>query len=364
MRWSLRSLLPAFVCCCASLLITPSVCFAQSSLPRDLVENANPTDAEQSQIADAARRAAQALANGSGRDVERARKDLLRPFTAFNNQSIAFRFAYGRTAASELRSVTQSDDVHRAVNALLALGPMGVLESQEVISDALGDSRAAVRLAAATAMADTIQGDTRVSSLRDTAQVALNNTAAALKKETDPAVASAMVSAMSVSNTNVTMLPLASERLAEVLPGVIGNLPEGFDALAWSKAMARASVTCRAGVLNATARDAARIRLVTRAMASELAFVDRVLTEHEDLAALSGSPLGAELMDIVSTASSQIELARQQLNVSNTIPNLLSAMELAIEEQDASGFTDAFRRLAPALNAMGVGENALDPGTR
>lgn len=363
MRTPLRNLVRVFVCAGTVALIAPST-LAQGALSRELVENANPSDTQINQIEDLARRLCETLRTGDRQDVQRARRDLLRPFTGFQTQSVAFRLSYGRTVVAELGDVVTGDDIHRAVNALTAIGPLGLPESVDVLERAIADERSAVRLAAANALGDAIQTDTRVQILRDPAMRALRLAGEALTDEQDPTVGAALVSAMAVPQANQTMLPEASSLLARTLPEVVRGLPEGFDRLAWGKALARAGATASSGVLNAdpaNPNDASRIRAASLAMAANLAFVRRVLEEHEDLSRVAGTPLATVLEEIVATAFAQIELGAQRLGVSAPMPDLTSALDRAIENTDPADFDDALDRLRPALERLGLGAEALDP---
>ncbi|MEM1423335.1 MAG: hypothetical protein AAGH64_04955 [Planctomycetota bacterium] len=364
MRTPLRTLLPASLCAAGLVFAhAPQAC-AQGSLTNDLVSDANPTDADLQRITDIATELCERLrTTDDPRVMERTRRDLLRPFTGFQTQSVAFRLRWGRAVAFELREVAGDEDVRRAVNALAALGPTGVPEAVAVLEEAIASERAAIRLAAAGALGDAIQTDTSVQILREPALRSLEIASGALKGENDPAVASALVSAMAVPPANTALLPRASALVVEALPDVVGDLPDGFDHLAWGKALVRAGATARAGSINATSNStggAATLRQATRAMTFSLAFVNRVLGEHDDPGMIADTPLEDVLESIVGTAFSQIQLATQRLGRAGTpSPDLTDALERAIDDGDASVFTDALDSLRPALDAIGVGDDAL-----
>ena len=365
MRTPLRTLLPASLCAMGLVFAHAPQAYAQGSLTNDLVSNASPTDSELQQITSIATALCETLrTTDDPRAMERARRDLLRPFTGFQTQSVAFRRRWGRAVAFELREVVNDSDVRRSVNALAALGPTGVPEAVAVLEEAIASDRAAVRLAAAGALGDAIQTDTSVQILRDPALRSLEIASEALKTETDPAVACALVSSMAVPAANTALLSRASELVTAALPEVVGDLPEGIDHLTWSKALARAGVTARAGAINATPNTpggAATLRQTTRAMAFNLAFARRVLVEQRDAAMISDTPLEGALGDLVATAYSQIQLATQRLGGATTpVPNLTDALERAIESGDAAGFSQALENLRPALESIGVGVDAFD----
>jgi len=339
-------------------LIAPSEASAQARLDCDLVANAAPGPGEQRETREAARELCGRIAQGDAQEVEDARRALLRPFQRCNEQSIAFRLNFGRTSATLLAPVVAGDDVHRAVNALMGLGPIGIEESTDVIIDALRDPRAGVRLAAASAAADTIQGETRFSLTREQSTRALREAASALADERDPAVAASLVTALTVSRADEELLRLASRELADAVPRLLGALEAGETDVIWSRVLAQAAQALRSGVLDtnpASTQDASLLRAVSRASARILGHARDVLAEADDLASFADTPAARALDDAVTTASSQLLVAVDALGrAGSDLTDLSEAWDEALEERDAGLYTRAIDAARPALDAIGV----------
>lgn len=355
MRTRPTQLAIAAACFAGCALLTPAAAFAQQGIPCSIVDSPSPTRADLQRIEAFAVEHASALASGPVDGVEDARKQLLRPFYRCSSQSITFRLNFGRAIASELESAVVGEDIHRAINALIVLGPVGIAETTDLVLEGMKDTRPAVRLAAAAGLEAAIKNDLSNQQVRTQAERALREAAQALPAEQDPAVAAALVGALAVPQSQQDMLTLSADELSTALPQMLAALPENADALVWAKTISLAAATIRqASNFAQSANDTAAIRRHAVAMASVVGFVETTLAEIEDLGSADETAMGVILTEVVATAGGQLEMAARTLAGQNVVTrDLTSSLERAMESGDAGEFSrdvDAWRALGEQMS--------------
>lgn len=147
------------------------------------------------------------LESDLGPEIGRARSALIKPL---NNPSVsvAFRQRYGEVLVPAIERLTRSDRELVAVNALRIAGELATTQSTDLLRAAMRDARAPVRFAAISALGRTFDAIANKAPAIQPARARelLDDVAAHLDRETDPAVIDAglrvFLSAANVTDTS------------------------------------------------------------------------------------------------------------------------------------------------------------------
>jgi len=245
-------------------MLPAACCFAQSSLPSDIVTASVLTDGQKDTLKQFVDSQTPALA-GAPLDVKRARRALIEPLEN-NAVSVQFRLEYSRFLSPALRPLAQGDQELNAINALIIAGGLATTTGIDILADSLSDKRSSVRFAAVSGFESTFSAlDRTTPAVAPPSQAvkALNTLKTAMAKETDSKVMEAYALALQ-AGTKVpsSRLPGVRSEAVRILSQSMGAKAQTITDASFDAAFRRAANAARNALTNQDINEPALDRAV------------------------------------------------------------------------------------------------------